>query len=246
MKTKTALLVIATGEKYHYFADYLMNSAAKFLFEHTVILFTDNPAPLALDRCWDFLLSENKFIPIPIKAKGFPKETLMRYHTFVSEAGLLSQYKNLFYVDADMRFVAPVKEDDILSEGITATLHPGYVGLNGTPENNPESAAYCPVVRSYFCGGFNGGTSEAFLAMAENIAAAVNKDAQKGIKAIWNDESFLNRYLYDNPPARILDPSFCYPESEYKHPGGYYSAIWRSAGLNNVTPKLLALDKGPR
>ena len=43
------------------------------------------------------------------------------------------------------------------------------MGTNGTPETNPLSTAYCPFVRNYFCGGFNGGTSQAFLKMAETI-----------------------------------------------------------------------------
>lgn len=240
---KTALLVIATGEKYFRYADRLINSAAKYLFPHNVVLFTDNAAPLSQQYSYDFYMSGNGFIPIRIEPKGFPQETLMRYHTFLTEKNLLSKFNNLFYVDSDMLFMAPIQQWDILSNGITATEHPGYIGLNGTPEKNPLSAAYCPVVRNYFCGGFNGGTSEAFLKMSETIAAAIDQDAQKGIKAIWNDESHLNRYLYDNPPARILDPSFCYPESEYRQPGGYYSAIWTAAGRTGITPKLLALDK---
>jgi hypothetical protein len=238
---KTALLVIATGKKYRDYANCLMDSANICLFPHDVILFTDLLFPHP-----DYTLSlehGNKLIPVSIDPKGFPTETLMRYHTFLSAESVLSKYLNLFYVDSDMLFVSSVKEDDILSDGITATEHPGYINLNGTPERNPESTAYCPIVRNYFCGGFNGGTTGEFLQMSKTIAAAIDQDTKKGIKAVWNDESHLNRYLYDNPPARILSPSFCYPESEYRNPGGYYHAIWQAAGRGKIEPKLLALDK---
>lgn len=228
---KTALLVIATGEKYCRYIDPLLDSARRYLFPHDSILWTDSPNSHSVN--WK----------IPKASLGYPRETLYRYHTFLESRDILEHYDFLMYCDVDMRFVSRVTEGEIFSDSITATEHPGYVGMNGTPERNPESAAYCPIVRNYFCGGFNGGTTETFLKMSEMIAAAVDLDTRNGIKAIWNDESHLNRYLYDNPPARILSPSFCYPESEYNRPGGYYSAIWRSAGRDKIEPKLLALDK---
>jgi len=227
---KTALLVISTGDKYAQYIDPLLQSAEKFLFPHDPILWTSSPA---YHTNWQL-----RRYP----GLGYPGETLHRYHRFLEQHNLLSEYDFLIYTDVDMRFVAPIKEEEIISNGITATEHPGYVGLNGTPEKNPASAAYCPVLRNYFCGGFNAGTTESFLKMSETIAAAVDEDTKNGIKAVWNDESHLNRYLYDNPPAKILSPSYCYPESEYKA-SGYYGAIWRSCGRTDITPKLLALDK---
>jgi hypothetical protein len=227
---KTALLVIATGEKYHQYIKPLLESADKFFVPYQPIIFTDSP------EVYDGF---NLFL----KDQGYPRTTLYRYHTFLGMIDYLQSFSHIYYTDVDMRFVAPVTEEDIWTDGIIATEHPGYVNLNGTPEKNPASTAYCPILRNYFCGGFNGGTTEAFLNMSETIAAAVDQDTRNGIKAVWNDESHLNRYLYDNPPARVLSPSFCYPESEYRRPGGYYSAIWRAAGRQNIEPKLIALDK---
>jgi histo-blood group ABO system transferase len=177
------------------------------------------------------------------KNEGFPLTTLHRYHTFLEHRRVLECYDQVFYTDCDMLFVAPVGEE-IFSDGVVVTEHPGYVNLNGTPEKRPESTAYCPVVRNYVCGGFNGGETGAFLKMAETIAANVDEDARRGITAIWHDESHLNFYVQNNPPTKILDPSYCYPESEYRMAGmGYYGAVWRQAGRDNIVPKLLALDK---
>lgn len=221
----TALVIIATGEVYRRHARELIDSAKKFFVPHDVILFTDDPQ--------SFDVPDVSHKP----RLGYPNETLMRYHTMLTKRETLSKYDRIFYSDADNLFVAPVTGEDIFSEGITATAHPGYVGLHGTPETNPRSLAYQPAIRTYFCGGFNGGTSSSFLRMADTISSAISRDLANNIVAVWHDESHMNKYLYDNPPAKVLTPSFCYPHTE--NGSGYYANIWRQAGLFNVVPKIV-------
>ena len=223
---KTALLFIATGERYRQYAEGMIRSAKEFFFEHDTIVFADGPVEGA---SWVF-----KKEPL-----GYPNETLRRYNTFMTQEALLRSYDYLFYSDADMKLIAPVKPGDICSGGITATLHPGYFGNSGTPERNPKSTAYIDrdATNHYFCGGFNGGTSKAYMDMAATIAKNVDTDAANGIIAVWHDESHLNRYLYENPPARILTPSFCTPEGYHDHWG------WT---MKQFPPVLLALHKGAR
>lgn len=226
---KTALLVIATGERYHPYVWPLLRSTKQYFVEHEAIVWTDNP----------HLYGDTN--TISKEALGYPEETLRRYHTFLNYRALLNRYDQLFYCDVDMRFVAPVGEE-VFSDGITATEHPGYVGLHGDPEMRPHSTAYLPNPRTYFCGGFIGGTTEAFLKMADTITKNIDTDKQNGILARWHDESHSNRYLYDNPPAKILPPSYCYPDVK----GDYYTKIWERAGRPVYEPKILALTKGPR
>jgi hypothetical protein len=227
---KTALVLIATGERYWHFADDFITSAKRFFIPHDVILFTDAKHTF------------NVAHQIECPSLVYPEATLLRYHLFTSVDKLLERYENIFYSDVDMRFVSPVTEEEVLSKGITATQHPGYVGSAGTPETRKESLAYIgEPLRNYFCGGFNGGTSHAYLTMATNIRDAIDQDKEKNIVAVWWDESHLNRYLFFNPPAKILSPAFCYPDV----PHDFYRDIWRHAGLGEITPKLLALEKGP-
>jgi histo-blood group ABO system transferase len=224
----TALVVIATGEVYRRHAKNLIASAKQFFVPHDVVLFTD---------------ALHEFADVPIKFQrehlGYPRATLTRYHAMCEAKEILAKYDHVFYSDADMLFVSPVAESDIFSSGITATAHPGYHvrDQHGSPEKNPHSTAYLPVIRTYFCGGFNGGTSAAFLQMAETIKRNVDIDDANKILAVWHDESHLNRYLYDNPPARILTPAFCYPEG---YGGGYGWATYK------YKPVLLALEKRGR
>lgn len=211
----TALLLIATGEKYWKYAEPLIESARKFFVPHETILFTDCPDSLGAD----FHAYQ--------KNSGFPETTLKRYHTFLGLRDFLERdFSNLFYVDIDALFVQPVGEE-IFSNGITATLH-----QNQNPydllEERPESTAYLKTVKEYYCGGFNGGTSTAFLDMARAIQAAVDKDAENGLIARWHDESYLNKYLSIHPPAKVLTSDYCYPEPELDKAG---------------SPKIVCLEK---
>jgi histo-blood group ABO system transferase len=65
----------------------------------------------------------------------------------------------------------------------------------------------------YFAGGFNGGSSYQYLKMAKYISNNIDVDYSKNLIAIWHDESHMNRYFIDNPPTKILSPSYCYSES---------------------------------
>ena len=75
--------------------------------------------------------------------------------------------------------------------------------------------------KMYYAGGFNGGKPEHFLKMSQTIVDNVEKDWEKGLIAVWHDESHMNRYLIDNPPTVELNPSYCYPEAARINPGGW-------------------------
>jgi histo-blood group ABO system transferase len=219
---KIGLLVIATG-KYTQFIPPLYKSVKKhFMKNHEVkmFVFTDGNVP-----------ENDDIIRIEQEHLGWPYATLKRYHVFDKNKELLSNMDYLFYCDADMRFVEDVNEEilpDTETE-LVGTEHPGFFGgRRGSYETNKSSTAYVSEEEGecYYAGGFNGGTSEAFLEMSKTIKERVDKDLENGIIAVWHDESQMNRYFIDNPPKK-LNPSYCYPES------------WQIP----FEKKLLALDK---
>jgi len=202
---KIGLLLIATG-KYDVFIPPLLESAKKYFMKNhevTYFLFTDS----------DKFNNEENVIIIPKKHEPYPAPTLTRYNTFHNSKEILSKMDYLFYCDADMRFVGDVG-DEILSERV-GTLHPGFVGQRGSLETRPQSLACIPddVNMCYYAGGFNGGSSKSFLEMSDILDKNIKEDSERGITAIWLDESHLNRYFVDNPPTKSLTPSYCYPES---------------------------------
>lgn len=224
----TALVLIATGEKYHRFIRPLVGSADTFFVPHTTFLFTDSPEDYGVTQ-------------FPHENLGYPLATLKRYHTFLTQRERLSKFDYVFYIDIDALFVSPVGPE-IFGSGITATKHQAYHRGGYDLEENKQSTAYLPSVRQYFCGGFNGGTSVSFLRMAEVIARNVDVDLANGVVAKWHDESHLNKYLEENPPSRVLDHGYCYSEGSAAC-RAYYPKQWGCAWGNDVTPKILALDK---
>jgi len=223
----TALLLIATGKGYYQYVDQMVESARKFFVPHDAILWSDGK----------FLFHVERFFSK--RPLGHPRETLHRYHTFLTQKWILSQYKYLFYVDIDATFVSQIQPEDIFSEGITATTHAGFLGESGTPETNPLSTAFMPSPPLvYFAGGFVGGKSEAFLEMAEEIEKNVDTDTRNGLIALWWDESHMNKYLYDHPPAKILDPGFCYPNRDRE----YCRSKWRLKGHDDFVERIRLID----
>lgn len=219
---KIGLVVIATG-KYTQFIPPLYKSVKKhFMKNHEVKMFVFT----------DGIIPENDIIKrVEQEHLGWPGATLKRYHIFDNNKEILSDMDYLFYCDADMKFVSDVDEEILPekdSNGLVGTQHPGYYERRGTYETRKDSTAYVSPDEGniYYAGGFNGGTSEAFLKMSKIIKERVDKDLEKDIIAIWHDESQMNRYFVDNPP-KTLSPSYCYPES------------WQIP----FEKKLLALDK---
>jgi histo-blood group ABO system transferase len=216
---KIGLLVIATN-KYADFVPPLLESARKYFVPEIgfdLLCFTDRAAVKGTRH-------------LPVQHSPWPGPTLYRFRIFNSYREILSEYDYLFYCDADMRFVAPVGSE-IIADSV-ATSHPVLDGAGRdkfTYETNPASRA---CIRDdegshYFIGAFFGGTKSTFLTIAEHCSEAIDDDLTRDIIAVWHDESHLNRYFLDHPPALILSPSYCFPQD---------------SGLS-YPPKLMVLNK---
>ena len=205
-KTKIGLLVIATNKYIHFLNNLLYTADLYFCKDSDVTFFIFTNKKIEINNNISHKI-------INVEHKPWPWMTLGRYKIFTDAADQLSSMDYLFYCDADMKFVSKVGLE-ILGDRV-ATQHPGYVNTRGTPETNPKSLAY---IRNdehmiYFAGGFNGGTATEFLKMSKTLSNNIEIDFNNNIIAIWHDESHINRYFIDNPPTKILDFSYCYPES---------------------------------
>lgn len=186
----------------------------------------------------------------------WPAPTLMRYHLFLHEEERLKQYDHIFYMDADMRVVQKIS-DEILSEELTCAPHPGYaIAPRYVPplEPNPESAAFIPRLGQYIkeengnvrfmpfyaAGGFQGGTSKAFIKAMKVMRSGIDADFNKNYTAIWNDETHWNKYLWDFQKKKgkitFLDVSYVYPDSLIKE---YYEPMWG----RSYPPKIITITK---
>ena len=223
---KICILTIATNKYIQFVERLLDNIDRSFLNGHEIdcLLFTDHAVET----------SDNVRV-CQIDHEPWPMPTLKRYNYFMKEKEFISKFDYCFYFDVDMAIIGDVGEE-VLGD-LVATMHPYqsfYQPTDRSYDRNPKSLAYVPLGNEgelYYAGGFNGGKTECFLEMAEVIADRVNKDLEKGVVALWHDESHMNRYLIDNPPSVSLTPTYCFAEELTNHPQYPYE------------PKIIALKK---
>lgn len=225
--SKVALAIIATNN-YIDFVPPLLESADKyFLHGHDVVynVFTNNLI------CNKLVMTPRMEVWRRVKHEPWPAMTLKRYHIMTSVD--LSGYDYVYYIDADMLFVAPVG-DEILGE-LVGVLHPGFYRGGGSWETRKESEAYvAPAFRSqYIAGGFQGGSR--YYPNMTRIRDMVDIDLGNGITAVWNDESYWNAVKNKAYGLfTILPPSYCMVEEPEKR---------KAWGIDHFQPKIIALAK---
>lgn len=203
--------------------------------------------------------ANNFFTDVRKRVKVFPTEpiewpmpTLMRYHLFLQQEEELKNYDYIFYIDCDMRITDWIGEE-ILGDGLTAAQHPMYaLRLNYQPpyEPNPKSTAYISrpgrivdidgkkvFEQLYYAGGFQGGKTDDFIRAMKEMRKNIDDDFGINYIARWNDESHWNKYLFENPPAIVLNPSYIYPDSLID--SYYVRQVWG----RNYSPKIMTLTK---
>ena len=244
-KFKVALVCICLNSHYWPYAEQMIQGAKQlFLPGHDVDYFL-----------WSDMSEEQAktygATVFPTEPIEWPFPTLLRYNLFLQQEEKLAEYDYIFYCDVDMKFVNVVG-DEILGEGLTAAEHPMYsLRKEYCPpyEPNSESSAYIPrpgrVISDngkprfkplYYAGGIQGGKADVFIEAMKVMRTMIDKDMSKNYIPIWNDESVWNKYLFENPPAVVLTPSYVYPDSLIKE---YYEPLW---GCNYI-PKLVTLTK---
>jgi Glycosyltransferase family 6 len=224
--TTTALVTVVTGERYHRFAADMIESARQH-FRPT---------------------NEVKFLTLRGREGPWPTGTMYRHHAlarfFDVRSPLSESFDFVYLIDADMRFEGEVGAEVLPPNGvgITATLHPGYVGKAEAElpfERRLQSYAYVPPGEglAYYAGGFVGGDRPTMFRLSNVIAGIVDADVTNGRTPLWHDESCLNKELWLNEPATILDPRYCCPDNA----AWYQSTVWDTD--YRADARIVALDK---
>ena len=215
---RVAILYLSTG-RYIAFWDQFYQATEKYFLPgtpKTYFLFTDHT---------DLKLPDN-VVSIYTPQQPWPYITLKRYHFFWEHRDELKQYDYLFFINGNLIFQQPIS-DEVLptkEQGLMVTLHPGYFKDKRADlpyDKNQASRAFVAPDEGkyYFMGGFNGGTSTAFLNMAQTIKTWIDIDLKNKVMPAWHDESMLNRYMIDYMKDKnplILPPNYAVPEGKEK------------------------------
>jgi hypothetical protein len=206
---KIGILYICTG-KYVNFYEKFISSLDKFMpnAEKTVFIFTDS------DKIEDGIPGQVKIYQAKL---GWPYDTLMRYHMFLTQKESLLKMDYLFFFNANMIINSVINDEDVLpneNEDLVAVLHSSFVNSRGTFETRKASTAFLSESEGthYYQGCLNGGTSHKFIEMCEILKENIDKDLSNKIIAVWHDESHMNWYM-DKKNIKKLHPGFSYPES---------------------------------
>ena len=166
----------------------------------------------------------DNIIPYYQEHLPWPDITLHRFGTILKAKDQLEEYDYVLFLDADMRIVDTVKEEDLFSDkkyiGVHHPCH--FMGMNphtkfpGAFETDSRSCAAISEeddISTYWQGCLWGGKVPDVIGMIEELDSRVKRDDEQGIVAVWHDESQMNKFFIENKSeVHTLGPQFAYPE----------------------------------
>lgn len=213
MKRKIALLYICTGKYDIFWNDFYKSSEEYFCkgLEKHYFVFTDSTRIKPQKNI--SLISQDNL--------GWPLNSLFRYKMFLRIKDELLNFDFVTFINGNGEFKSAVSFEDFFGNNktIVACLHPGFYNKPSskfTYERRESSLAKVTNEHFYFAGGINGGKSDVFLFIIEQIARNIENDLCNGVMALWHDESHWNAFINNNYESlknnlHILTPSYMYP-----------------------------------
>lgn len=209
---RIAFLTIATN-KYTHFAQDLYNSINIYRNNYPIdlICFTNKADSFSQSGLTKLQTIDTNHIP-------FPMISLLRYHYYASQAKLLSWYDYIYHIDCDM-LLTDYLSDEFLGERV-CVIHPSYThpqfpSQQFPYDRNEKSGAFIPYGYGdrYYQNCFQGGSSNEFVTMCKTLQIRIEQDLRNNYIALWHDESYMNRYMAENPPTKELPPTYAQPEN---------------------------------
>jgi len=209
-----ALLYICTGKYTTFWSDFYSSFEKHFIPDSKkhYFVFTDKE---------DLSRADNVTL-IRQECKGFPADSLFRYDMFLSIEQEVKKYDYTFFMNANMLCVSQVDKTFIPTAKehyLAFTESFGYVGRNPRIfpyERNRKSKAYIPHVKGvnykYVLGGINGGRTAEYFAFIHEMSQQIRDDDNRGIMAIYHDESHVNRYFFEHPNCKLLSYEYALAE----------------------------------
>lgn len=213
---KIAILYICTGEYVAFWEDFYCSFELYFLRQDIkeYFVFTDSESIYGEK-------DTDKIHRIYQENLGWPGNTLFRFKIFSKILEQLENYDYVFFMNANVVCMKEITREMFLpaDHDLLVVQHPGYYDKSNYEfpyERRKKSTAYIPYREGqvYVCGGINGGKAKPYMRLIGELERRIQDDYERGVIAVWHDESQLNRYIIDYTNYRLLTPSFCYPEGD--------------------------------
>ena len=178
-----------------------------------------------------FIFTDGELEGTPDNMSVYPQEhlpwpyiTLFRFGTILKAKEELENYDWVLFLDADMRVVNVVTEDDLFTSkpyiGVHHPCHymqmPPHNEFPGAFETEQQSTAGIEAtddISVYFQGCLWGGSVPEVLGMMTELQLRTQKDLEDGIIAKWHDESQMNKFFSERrSDVNVLHPAYAFPE----------------------------------
>ena len=154
----------------------------------------------------------------------WPYITLYRFGTILKVKEALEQFDYVLFLDADMRIVDTVSEEELFTDkkfiGVHHPCH--FLKMNphtqypGAFETDPRSCAAISEeddISTYWQGCLWGGKVPFVIDMMKELHRRTVEDEERQVIAVWHDESQMNKFFIENKSeVHTLGPQYAYPE----------------------------------
>lgn len=213
-RMRVAILYIGIGEYQRFWSGFRRSAEAHLVpdAERTFVVFSDRPA--AMFPGADLVLPQDDL--------GWPFNTLERFRMFARLRTEAARFDRMIFCNANCEVMSTITTPEVFGADadLVACRHPGFFDAperKFTYERRPASTACVAHGTVYVAGGLMGGRATAFLEACDTMRANIATDLDRGLLALWHDESHWNAYINKEAPARgrsvhLLDPGFLSPE----------------------------------
>jgi hypothetical protein len=133
-------------------------------------------------------------------------ETMLLKLRVVETVAKSQDYDYFVYIDADSNVNKNFEDKDFVSENFI--LKHFLSDVKNHYEQNKLSSAYIDPTqypKFYYHACYFGGNKSSVLQITKTSIDLFEQDIKKGITAYAEDESYINKYFYMNPPKTIFD-----------------------------------------
>ncbi|KAK6492429.1 globoside alpha-1,3-N-acetylgalactosaminyltransferase 1-like [Huso huso] len=208
----TGLAVFVVGTYAQYLHKFIISAEKYFLPEHfvTYYILTDNLRGIPAIT----LGSGREIKPFYIAERPdwvHLSKTRMSLLSSVIKELIQDEVDYIFCMDVDQVFINPVGSEILGS--LVATLHPEYYNqpLDMYPyERTVDSKAYVDGSEGdyYYTSEIYGGSCPEVYKLVLTCSQFIIQDMEISFHAFLFEESYLNRYLIQNRPTRLLSPEY--------------------------------------